>query len=168
MDNTFGTINGIIHSPFWIVALYVFIFCIIVLWLSLVFWTFKDARKRIDDPIVIGVAVLIAFVLPFIGALVYAILRPAEFLDEVKERELEMMAMEQELLRACPTCGELIRSDFIACPGCRRNLRSTCSFCDRVLEPRWTICPFCGRESKNKRGAAQVDQQPTELVETSS
>ncbi len=33
-------------------------FCVAVLWLALVFWTFKDARKRIDDPIIIGVAVL--------------------------------------------------------------------------------------------------------------
>lgn len=166
MDNFFETINGIISSPLWIVALYVFVFCIVVLWLSLVFWTFKDARKRIDDPIVIGVAVLIAFVLPFIGALIYAILRPAEFLDEVKERELEMKAMEQELLRSCPTCGEPIRSDFVACPGCRRNLRSTCSFCDRVLEPGWKICPYCGKEIKQKRGAKQVEEQATELVET--
>ena len=45
-------------------ALYVILFCAVVLWLVLVFWTYKDARKRIDDPVIVGVAVLCSLVLP--------------------------------------------------------------------------------------------------------
>jgi len=44
VENVFETINGIISSPLWILALYVFAFCLVVLWLALVFWTIKDAR----------------------------------------------------------------------------------------------------------------------------
>ena len=167
MDNLFTTVDNIIHSVYWLVALYVFAFCIGVLWLALVFWTFKDARKRIDDPIVIGVAVLTSLVLPFMGVLVYAILRPAEYLDEVRERDLEMRAMEQELqsLRACPSCGEVIRADFVACPSCRRQLRSSCPSCDRVLEPSWKLCPYCGNDLKVKRVPPPMDE-PTELLVT--
>ncbi len=77
--------------------MYVFAFCFVVLWLALVFWTYKDARKRIDDPIIVGVAVLTSLILPYMGTVVYAILRPAEYLAERQERELEMRAMEQEL-----------------------------------------------------------------------
>ena len=167
MDNVFDTINGIIHSVYWSVALYVFAFCLGILWLALVFWTFKDARKRIDDPIIIGVAVLTSLVLPFMGTLVYAILRPAEYLAEVRERELEMRAMEQELqsLRACPSCGEVVRPDFVACPSCRRQLRSACPSCERVLEPSWKLCPYCGQDLKVKRVPPPIDQ-PTELLET--
>ncbi len=163
MENLFETINGIISSPLWILALYVLAFCLAVLWLVLVFWTFKDARKRIDDPIIIGVAVLTSLVLPYMGTFIYAILRPAEFLAEVQERELEMRAMEQELLvlRSCPSCGELIRPDFVACPNCRRQLRASCPSCDRVLEPSWKICPYCGQETKVRRVPPPTDE-PTE------
>jgi len=166
LDNLFETINSIIESPYWMVALYVFGFCVVVLWLSLVFWTFKDARKRIDDLIIVGVSVLTSLILPFMGTVVYAILRPAEYLAEVRERELEMRAMEQELqiLRACPSCGDVIRPDYVACPSCRRPLRATCPSCERVLEPGWKLCPYCGDDFKVKRVAPPMGE-PTEVIE---
>jgi RNA polymerase subunit RPABC4/transcription elongation factor Spt4 len=168
VENVFETINGIISSPLWILALYVFVFCLAVLWLALVFWTFKDARKRIDDPIIIAVAVLTSLVLPYMGTVIYAILRPAEYLAEVQERELEMRAMEQELLvmRSCPSCGELIQPDFVACPNCRRQLRSVCFSCDKVLEPSWKLCPYCGQELRARRVPFPENQATQELRES--
>ncbi len=166
MENVFDTIDGIINSPLWILGLYVLAFCFVVLWLALVFWTFKDARKRIDDPIIVGVAVLTSLILPYMGTVVYAILRPAEYLAEVQERELEMRAMEQELLvlRSCPSCGELIRPDFVACPSCRRQLRSACPSCDRVLEPSWKLCPYCGNDLKVRRVPPPMGDQSGGLL----
>ncbi|MBC7293765.1 MAG: zinc ribbon domain-containing protein [Thermoleophilia bacterium] len=171
MDNFFATINKIINSPVWILAFYVFLFCVVVLWLSLVFWTLKDARKRIEDPLVVAVAVATSFILPFMGTLVYAILRPAEYLAEARERELEMRAMEQELqaLRACPSCGELVRPDYLVCPSCRRRLRSSCPTCGRVLEPGWKICPYCAQELKVRRVPPPLEEpaRPSGLEEPS-
>lgn len=160
MDNVFSTISKIISSPIWTLSAYVFLFCLGVLWLALVFWTYKDARKRIDDPIIVGVAVLTSLVLPYMGTIIYAILRPAEYLAEVRERELEVRAMEQELqiMRACPSCGEVIKSDYVACPSCRRPLRSICPSCDRVLEPNWKLCPYCGHDPRSKRVPPPVDE----------
>ncbi|MBN1319347.1 MAG: zinc ribbon domain-containing protein [Thermoleophilia bacterium] len=160
MDSLFETINKIISSPVWTLAMYVLAFCLAALWLALVFWTLKDARKRIDDPIIVVVAVLTSLVLPFMGTVVYAILRPAEFLAETRERELEVRAMEQELqiMRACPSCGELIRPEFVACPNCRRALRSICPACDRVQEPGWKLCPYCGHDPRAKRVAPPMDE----------
>lgn len=153
MEQFSENIQKILGSPFWALSFYVFLFCLVVLWLALVVWTYKDARKRIDDLVVIIVAVLTSLVLPYMGTLVYTILRPAEYLAETRERELEMRAMEQELqlMRACPSCGEAIRSDYIACPSCRRAIRSTCPTCDRVLEPSWKVCPYCGQDPRAKR-----------------
>lgn len=164
MDSLFETIDKIIGSPLWMLSVYVLLFCLAVLWLALVFWTLKDARKRIEDPIIVGVAVLTSLVLPFMGALVYAILRPAEYLAEARERELEVRAMEQELqiMRACPSCGEVIRPDYVACPSCRRPLRSACPACDRVLEPGWKLCPYCGHDPRARRVPPPMDE-PTEL-----
>ena len=161
MDNFYATIQKVITSPFWALSAYVFLFFLGVLWLALVFWTFKDARKRIEDPIIVGVAVLTSLVLPFIGAIVYAMLRPAEYIAEARERELEVRAMEQELqvMRACPSCGEIIRPDFVACPNCRRPLRSACPSCDRVLEPGWKLCPFCGHDPRARRVPPPVEER---------
>jgi RNA polymerase subunit RPABC4/transcription elongation factor Spt4 len=166
LDELFETVNGIISSPLWLLAGYVFAFCMGVLWLALVFWTYKDARKRIDDPVIVAVAVLTSLILPFMGTIVYAILRPPEYLDEVRERQLEVRAMEQELqmLRACPSCGELIRPDYLACPSCRRPLRSACPSCDRVLEPGWKLCPYCAHDLKARRVPPPLDET-SELIE---
>jgi RNA polymerase subunit RPABC4/transcription elongation factor Spt4 len=168
LDNFFNTISNIIHSPYWMLALYVILFLVGVLWLSLIFWTVKDARKRIDDKLIVAVAVLTSLILPFVGTLVYAILRPAEFLADVRERELEMRAMELELqsTRACPTCGEPVRPDYLVCPSCRRALRTSCATCGKVLEPSWKICPFCAQETRVRRVPLPADmEQPTELYE---
>ncbi len=159
MDSLFETINKIINSPVWTLALYVLAFCAVVLWLALILWTYKDARKRIDDPVVVVVAVLTSLVLPYMGTVVYAILRPAEYLAEVRERELEVRAMEQELqiMRACPACGEIIRPEYVACPNCRRTLRTTCPSCERVQEPSWKLCPYCGYDPRTRRVPPPMD-----------
>jgi RNA polymerase subunit RPABC4/transcription elongation factor Spt4 len=70
--------------------------------------------------------------------------------------------MEQELhtLRACPSCGEVIRPDYLACPSCRRPLRTACPSCDRVLEPGWKLCPYCAHDLKARRVPPPVDAPP--------
>jgi RNA polymerase subunit RPABC4/transcription elongation factor Spt4 len=166
LDNLFATVNKIIGSHWWVNSLYILAFLIGVLWLSLVFWTLKDARKRIDDALIVAVAVATSFILPFVGTVVYAILRPAEYLADARERELEMRAIEQELhaLRACPSCGESIRPDYLMCPSCRRPLRSPCATCGRVLEPGWKVCPYCAHDLKARRVAPPAEES-TMLVE---
>ena len=64
-----------------------------VLYLSLIYWTYADARRRIHDPMLIGCATA-ASLFPFVGTIVYMILRPPEYLEDVRERELEMQAAE--------------------------------------------------------------------------
>ena len=64
---------------------------VIVVWLALVYWTYADARRRMTDPMLIGCSAA-ASLFPFVGTLVYVIVRPPEYLDDVRERELEMQA----------------------------------------------------------------------------
>jgi RNA polymerase subunit RPABC4/transcription elongation factor Spt4 len=146
VENTFETIREILGSPMWGFAWKILLFAVIVLWVALVFWTLKDARKRIDDAVIVGVAVATSLVFPFIGTLVYTMLRPAEYLADVRERELEMLSMEQDLrsMRVCPECREPAKDDYIVCPKCRRSLRGTCDSCGRPLEHWWKACPYCG------------------------
>ena len=66
----------------------------VVLWLALVYWTFADARRRIADGLLIGCATAASFLFPFLGTVVYAIVRPPEYLDDVYEREASIDASE--------------------------------------------------------------------------
>jgi hypothetical protein len=119
---------------------------VVVLYLSLIYWTYTDARRRILDPMLIGCATA-ASLFPFVGTMVYMILRPPEYLEDVRERELEMQAAEARLHQLdqslCPHCDYRIERDFIRCPSCLRKLKERCANCSRPLDQAWTICPYC-------------------------
>jgi Double zinc ribbon len=122
---------------------------LVVIWLALVYWTFADARRRIGDPMLVGCATA-ASLFPFIGTIVYLIVRPPEYLDDVRERELEIAAAEARLANlehlACPYCGFDIEKTFLRCPSCLRRLKEPCTVCGKPLDPRWKICPYCEAE----------------------
>jgi hypothetical protein len=130
-------------------AVNLLILCLVVVWLALVYWTYADARRRIADPMLIGCATAAAL-FPFVGSIVYAIVRPPEYLDDVRERELEMQAAEARLaqfgMHLCPHCDYEVEKDFLRCPSCMRKLKEPCQVCGRPLEPMWKICPFCESE----------------------
>src|SRR5271166_5959487 len=119
---------------------------VVVLYLSLIYWTYADARRRIVDPVMIGCATA-ASLFPFVGTIVYMILRPPEYLEDVRERELETRAAEARLLQLdqtlCPHCDYRIERDFVRCPSCLRKLKERCANCSRPLDQAWTICPYC-------------------------
>ena len=72
--------------------------------------------------------------------------RPPEYLDDVRERELEIKAIERRLgghdLR-CPVCRAEIEEDFLLCPVCTTKLRQSCVQCHKPLEALWQVCPYC-------------------------
>src|SRR3954453_5194719 len=69
---------------------------LVVIWVALIWWTFADARRRIDDPMLVGPATVASF-FPFVGTIVYVIVRPPEYLEDVRERQLELAAAEARL-----------------------------------------------------------------------
>jgi hypothetical protein len=139
----------------------------VVVYLSLVYWTYADARRRIVDPMLIGCATAASF-FPFVGTLVYIILRPPEYLEDVQERELEMQAAQARLAELghllCPHCDYPVERDFLRCPSCLRKLKDRCGSCGRPLDRAWSICPYCeadvasegppARARGRRRGAA--------------
>jgi RNA polymerase subunit RPABC4/transcription elongation factor Spt4 len=78
------------------------------------------------------------------------IVRPPEYLEDVRERELEVQAAEARLhdldSGLCPHCDYRIERDFIRCPSCLRKLKERCVSCQRPLDQAWTICPYCETE----------------------
>jgi hypothetical protein len=125
---------------------------VVVLYLSLIYWTYADARRRIEDPMLIGCATA-ASLFPFVGTIVYVVLRPPEYLEDVRERELETQAAEVRIRDAqsglCPHCDHPIERDFVRCPSCMRKLKERCANCSRPLDRSWAICPYCETEVPN-------------------
>jgi hypothetical protein len=132
---------------------------LLVLYFSLIYWTYTDARRRIVDPMLIGCATA-ASLFPFVGTTVYMILRPPEYLEDVRERELEVQAAEARLHELdhslCPHCDYRIERDFIRCPSCLRKLKERCANCARPLDRAWTICPYCEAEVSAARPARRA------------
>jgi len=117
-----------------------------VLWLSLGYWTYKDARRRIEDPLLIGLSTLVALVIPFVGPFIYMLFRPPEYLEDVRERELEIKAMEERITahdQRCPVCHAEADPSYLVCPVCTTKLKHACVSCGSPLEPIWQVCPYC-------------------------
>ncbi len=138
-----------IHNNAVSLAIELLILFLVVIWLALVYWTFADARRRIADPLLIACATA-ASLFPFVGTIVYMIVRPPEYLDDVRERELEMQAAEARLAEIgyhlCPHCDYEVEKDYLRCPSCMRKLKDPCKTCGKPLDPGWKICPYCETE----------------------
>ena len=118
----------------------------VVFWAATVYWVFKDARRRIEDPWLVGIATLLGAIPPFIGPLIYMLFRPPEYLEDVRERELEMAAIEEQLAERdlrCPVCRGAVDASFLVCPVCTTRLKQACEECGSPLEPIWQVCPYC-------------------------
>ncbi len=143
------------------------ILALVAIWIALIVFTFSDARRRISDPFLIGCATAASF-FPYVGTIVYTILRPPEFLDDVNERETEMKSSETRLrhldAHSCRKCGFPTEADFVRCPACRTRLKEACPSCDRPVGLKWKVCPYCEHtliESKrSKSGARASAKQP--------
>ena len=158
----FGIKNGTINAAVELIILF-----LVVIWLALVYWTYADARRRIADPLLVGCATA-ASLFPFVGTLVYLIVRPPEYLDDIRERELEMQAAEARLHSAgfqlCPYCDAEVERDFLRCPACMRKLKDPCPNCARPLDPAWRICPYCEAEvepAEEPRSSRRRSEEPS-------
>ena len=137
---------ALFSSSTWSAIRNVAIFVAVIFWLSLGYWTFKDARRRIEDPLLVGLATIVGLIPPYIGPFVYMLFRPPEYLEDVRGRELEMRAIEERLVAVdlrCPVCRAEVDSSFLICPVCTTKLKQACSNCKAPLEALWQVCPYC-------------------------
>lgn len=123
------------------------------LWLSSIFWTYRDMRSRSRDPLGRVLAVLVVAVLFLPGILIYLILRPPRTLDEEYQHSLEEEALLQSIEESalCPGCGRRIRENWVVCPNCHTKLKKSCHQCGKLMELAWNLCPFCGAAAPGMR-----------------
>ena len=122
-----------------------------VIWLALIYWTFADARRRIADGILVACATITSF-FPFIGTVVYMIVRPPEYLEDVHERDLEIQAAagaaRPDRGAHCPYCDHEVEKEFLRCPHCLRKLKDPC------VELRQAARATTGRSAPTARPTA--------------
>jgi Double zinc ribbon len=145
-DGVFGGVKDFFDSGVWLVVRNLTLFFVFVFWISTAFWVYKDARRRIEDPWLVVMATVLGLFPPFLGPIIYMFFRPPEYLDDVRERELEIRAMEERLARRdlfCPVCRAEVDAGFLVCPVCTTKLKQACANCSSPLEALWQICPYC-------------------------
>jgi hypothetical protein len=150
----FGINSGAVNF-----AVSMLILFLVVIYLALVYWTYMDAMRRIEDPMLV-ICATVASAFPFVGAILYVIVRPPEYLEDVRERELEMQAAEARLAELdymlCAHCDAEVEKDFLRCPSCMRKLRDPCGSCGRPLDPAWQLCPYCEAGLTDLTGEGQI------------
>jgi hypothetical protein len=148
-------------------AVNLLILFLVVIYFALIYWTYADARRRIVDPMLVGCATA-ASLFPFVGTIIYMIIRPPEYIDDVRERELDMQAAEARLAQVgyhlCPHCDYEVEKDYLRCPSCMRKLKDPCRNCGKPLDPLWKLCPYCevevGGTAAAPRRAARRRRDP--------
>ena len=151
-------VSDFFDSEAWFVIRNVTLFFLVVFWLASAYWVYKDARRRIDDPWLLAMAVALGVFPPFVGPLLYMLFRPPEYLEDVRERKLEIKAMEDsiDVAERCPVCRAAIEPTFLACPVCATKLKDSCRRCKAPLEPLWQICPFCETPVESPRAVENL------------
>lgn len=146
LSTSFTSLHDLFHSTGFVAARNAVVALAVVFWFGLGLWVFRDARKRIRDPILVFFATVVGFALPYLGPVVYLVFRPSDTLEDVRSRRAELRALEHHLAHAqpaCPVCRSRIEPDYIACPVCMTMLREPCASCKAPLEPLWQMCPYC-------------------------
>ncbi len=122
----------------------------VLLWGSIVFWTYQDVKTRTRNQLLFTVALLAVVCIPIAGVVFYFFIRPSSTLEEQQTDNLERLLLLKEIKEkpSCHYCGEAIEKSFVACPYCYKKIRTICKSCGKVIELDWDLCPHCATRQK--------------------
>ena len=101
---------------------------VVSLFLFMLGYVYRDAKRREMNPILWTLLVLIlspAYM--FIGLIIYLLIR-------------------EPLPYNCPQCSTTVNARFNFCPNCKYNLHPACPQCQREVSDSDKFCPFCATE----------------------
>jgi endogenous inhibitor of DNA gyrase (YacG/DUF329 family) len=147
----FGLISGVIHSlripdienlhfgPSILRFSFFSIFSIalLVIWILIIVWVYRDAERRGLNGVLWALLVLIGNI---IGLLIYLIVR-SDSIPALRSARTT---------QACPSCKKEVDSAFVFCPYCAARLQTVCPECGKATEENWKVCPHCGKKLKEE------------------
>lgn len=105
---------------------------LLVIWIMVIVWVYRDAERRGMNGVLWALLVLIG---NLIGLLIYLIVRSERW-----------PAKKTVQTTTCPSCQKTVESTFIFCPNCGARLQAVCPGCNKPVESTWRVCPHCGHE----------------------
>jgi hypothetical protein len=111
---------------------------LLVFWIFITIWVYKDAEKRNMNGVLWA---LLVFIGNIIGLIIYLILRSENG-----------MKREERASVLCPGCQKPVDSNFTYCPECGMRIHPVCEKCNTQVEKGWKVCPNCGEKLTFKNG----------------
>lgn len=110
-----------------------FSFALLIIWIMVIVWVYRDAERRGMNGILWA---LLVFIGNIIGLIIYLILRSdAAFAPKIEPEP-----------QACPKCQKPVSSAYVFCPYCATKLHAVCPECGKPTEKGWKACPHCGKK----------------------
>lgn len=101
-------------------------------------YVYRDARARHMDAVL---WTAIALLVPsFIGLIIYFFVR-----NDYKNQ-------------VCSRCGQVVSSEYMACPYCGQMLRKACAGCGTPVQSDWKVCPRCAAPLPEGEIPADMEQ----------
>jgi len=110
-----------------------FSLALLIIWILVIIWVYRDAERRGMNGILWALLVLIG---NLIGLLIYLIVRSDNALAQKAGQATQ----------ACPSCQKSVASNFVFCPYCAARLHAVCPECGKPTEKNWKVCPHCGKK----------------------
>ena len=145
LASAFGSVHDFFHSSTWYVMRNLALFFVLVFWVATIYWVHKDARRRIEDPMLVWVSTLLGDRPVHRAADLHAL--PPAGVPRGRARARARDQGDGEAPRrprpALPGLPREVDEDFLICPVCTTKLRQSCVTCHRPLEALWQVCPYC-------------------------
>ncbi len=128
-------LQGIRHIPnvFRWTALSGFSLAMLVIWIAVVVWVYRDSERRNMNGVLWALLVLIG---NLIGLLIYLIVRS----DNLPSQRAF------QAHQTCADCQKTIPVTCTFCPHCGIKLQPECPACKESIEKEWKACPHCGEK----------------------
>jgi len=144
---------------------------LVVFWILVLFWVYRDAERRKMNGVLWA---LLVFIGNLVGLIIYLIVRNEERPSKApgaaagpaagggpsamagasagggsSAAEPAAATAEPCCPPSCPKCGKPADSKHAFCPFCGENLRPVCPRCGKPVEPAWRACAHCGEMLKS-------------------
>ncbi len=111
-------------------------FVLLIIWIFVIAWVYRDAERRGMNGILWG---LLVFIGNIIGLLIYLIIRS----DNLPSTSVPVVQLK------CPECSTPVSQKYAFCPHCGASMAGpVCPDCKKNVEKDWQACPHCGKNLK--------------------